>query len=105
MIIPWNGQNILFIVTENMLHTTVIEISRSYRAVSNSKTNGSQFLLFFFFLIVGLRVPAWHIKELSLLNTCSSSKPYHCARCASAATVLCRDIDIFRTKTVVITHI
>jgi hypothetical protein len=50
--------------------------------------------------IVGLRVPAQYIRDFSMLNVCSFSKNCPYARCASAASVVCRNIDVFGTKTV-----
>jgi hypothetical protein len=47
---------------------------------------------------VSLQVPAQHI------NVCCSSKNCLSAICASAA-VVCRDIDVFGTKTVSLNHI
>jgi hypothetical protein len=45
--------------------------------------------------IVGLRVPVRYIREFALFNVCSSSKNCPSARCASAANVVCRDVDVF----------
>jgi hypothetical protein len=44
--------------------------------------------------IVGLRVPARY-RDFALFNVCSSSKNCPSARCASAANVVCRDVDVF----------
>jgi hypothetical protein len=40
-----------------------------------------------------------------MFSVCSSSKNCPSARCASAANVLCRDIDAFGTKTMPLKHI
>jgi hypothetical protein len=45
------------------------------------------------------------IMNFSLFSVCSSSKNCPSARCASAANVVCRDGDIFRTKTLSLKHI
>jgi hypothetical protein len=46
---------------------------------------------------VGLRVPVRYIRDFSMFSVCSSSK--NCpARSASAANVVCRDLDIYGTK-------
>jgi hypothetical protein len=54
---------------------------------------------------VGLRVPSRFIKEISLFDVCSSGKNCPSARCASAANAVCRDADVFGTKTVSLSHI
>jgi hypothetical protein len=48
--------------------------------------------------IVGLRVPARYIRDLALFNVCSSCKNCPSAGCASAANVVCRDIDVFGAR-------
>jgi hypothetical protein len=45
--------------------------------------------------IVGLRVPARYIRDFALFNVCSSCKNCPSATCASAANIICRDVDIF----------
>jgi hypothetical protein len=45
--------------------------------------------------IVGLRVPARYIRDFALFNVCSSSKNCPSARCASAANVVFKDVDVF----------
>jgi hypothetical protein len=40
-----------------------------------------------------------------MFSVCSSSKNCPSARCASAANVVCRDVDIFGTKTLSLKHI
>jgi hypothetical protein len=47
---------------------------------------------------VGLRVPIRYIRDFSMFSVCSSRKNCPSARCASAANVVCRDVDIFGTK-------
>jgi hypothetical protein len=54
---------------------------------------------------VGLQVPAQYIIEFSMFNVCCSSKNCPSARCVSAANVVCRDIDVFGTKTASLNHI
>jgi hypothetical protein len=51
---------------------------------------------------VGLRVPVRSIQVFPLFNACSLNKNYHSARCASAANVVCRDVDVFGPKTLVV---
>jgi hypothetical protein len=48
--------------------------------------------------IVGLRVPA-------LFNVCSSSKNCPSARSASAANVVCRDVDVFGARNVLLSRL
>jgi hypothetical protein len=50
--------------------------------------------------IVGLRVPARYIRDFALFNVCSSSKNCPSARCASAANVVCRDVDVFGARNI-----
>jgi hypothetical protein len=45
--------------------------------------------------IVGLRVPARYIRDFTLFIVCSSCNNCPSARCASAANVVCRDVDVF----------
>jgi hypothetical protein len=52
--------------------------------------------------IVGLRVPARYIRDIALFNVCSSCKNYPSARCASAANVVCRDVDVFGARNVLL---
>jgi hypothetical protein len=40
-----------------------------------------------------------------MFSICSSSKNYPSARYASVANVLCEDMDIFETKTILFSHI
>jgi hypothetical protein len=54
--------------------------------------------------IVGLRVPAQYIRDFALFNVCSSSKNCPSARCASAANIVCKDIDIFGAGNVHLNH-
>jgi hypothetical protein len=53
----------------------------------------------------GLRVLSRYIRDFSMFNVCSSSKNCPFARCASAAKVVCRDIDIFGAKTLSLIYI
>jgi hypothetical protein len=54
---------------------------------------------------VGLRILVRYIRDFSMFSVCSSSKNCPSARCASAANVVCRDVDIFGTKTLSLKHI
>jgi hypothetical protein len=54
---------------------------------------------------VGLRVPVRYITHFSMFSVCSSSKNCPSARCASAANVVCRDVDTFGTKTLSPKHV
>jgi hypothetical protein len=54
--------------------------------------------------IVGLRVPARYIRDFALFNVCSSSKTCPSARCASAADVVCKDVDVFGAGKVHFNH-
>jgi hypothetical protein len=49
--------------------------------------------------IVGLRVPARHVRDFGLFSVCSSSKNGPPVRCASAANVVCRDADVLTSRT------
>jgi hypothetical protein len=44
---------------------------------------------------VNLRVPAQYIRDFALFNVCFSSKNCPSARYASAANVVCKDVDVF----------
>jgi hypothetical protein len=48
--------------------------------------------------IVGLRVPARYIRDFSLFNVCPSCKNCPSAGCASAADVVCKDVDVFGAR-------
>jgi hypothetical protein len=50
---------------------------------------------YYYLEIVGLRVPARYIRDFAMFNVCSSSKNCPSARCASAANVVCKDVDLF----------
>jgi hypothetical protein len=52
--------------------------------------------------IVGLRVPARYIRDFALFNVCSSCKNCPSGRCASAANVVCRDVDVFGARNVLL---
>jgi hypothetical protein len=54
--------------------------------------------------IVGLRVPAQYIRDLTLFNVCSSCQNCPSARYASAANVVCRDINVFGAREVLLSH-
>jgi hypothetical protein len=47
---------------------------------------------------VGLGAPARHIRDFSFLNVRPGSENYTSAKHASAADVVCRDVDVFGTK-------
>jgi hypothetical protein len=55
--------------------------------------------------IVGLRVPAWYIRDFPLFNVCSSCKNCPPARCESVANIVCRDVGVFVTKKVLLNYI
>jgi hypothetical protein len=55
--------------------------------------------------IVGLRVPARYIRDFAMFNVCSSSKNCPSARCASAAIVVCKDVDVLGAGNVRINHL
>jgi hypothetical protein len=48
--------------------------------------------------IVGLRVPVRYIRDFPLFSVSSVSKNCASTRCASAANVICRDVDVFGPK-------
>jgi hypothetical protein len=52
---------------------------------------------------VGLRVPVQSVRDFSMFSVCSYSKNCRAA-CTSAANVVCRDVDIFGTKTLSFKH-
>jgi hypothetical protein len=47
----------------------------------------------YFLKIAGLRIPTRYIRDFSMFNVCFSGKHCPSARCASAANVVCRDVD------------
>jgi hypothetical protein len=53
---------------------------------------------------VGLRVPARNIKDFALFSVCFSCKNCPSARCASAANVVCRHVDVFGARHVLHNH-
>jgi hypothetical protein len=55
--------------------------------------------------IVGLRVPARYVRDFALFNVCTSCKNCPSARCASAANVVCKDVDVFGTRKVLLNRI
>jgi hypothetical protein len=55
--------------------------------------------------IVGLRVPVRYIRDFPMFSVSSASKNCPSARCASAADVVCRDVDVFRPKPLSRKHI
>jgi hypothetical protein len=55
--------------------------------------------------IVGLRVPVLHIRDFPMFSVSSASKNCPSARCASAANVVCRDVDVFGQKPLTLRHI
>jgi hypothetical protein len=54
--------------------------------------------------IVGLRVPARYIRDFALIDVCSSCDNCPPARYASAANVVCTDVDIFGAKDALLNH-
>jgi hypothetical protein len=55
--------------------------------------------------IVDLQVPVRHIRDFPMFSVSSASKNWPSARCASAANVVCRDIDVFGQKPLMLRHI
>jgi hypothetical protein len=55
--------------------------------------------------IIDLLVPSRHIRDLSVFKLCSCSKNCPSARYTSAANVVCRDVDVFGTKTLSLQHV
>jgi hypothetical protein len=58
-----------------------------------------------FLEIVGLRVSARYIRDFALFSVCSSCRNCLSTRCASAANVVCRDVDVFGAKNLLLNHI
>jgi hypothetical protein len=54
---------------------------------------------------VGVRAPARYIRKISLFFVRFSSINCPPTRCASGTNVVCRDVDVFGTKTVSLNHI
>jgi hypothetical protein len=54
---------------------------------------------------VGLRVPTRYLRDVYIFSFSPSFKNCPSARCASAANVVCRDFDVFKTNTVSLSHI
>jgi hypothetical protein len=54
--------------------------------------------------IVSFRVPALYIRDFALFNVCSC-KNCPSARCASAASVVCKDVDLFGAKKLLLNNI
>jgi hypothetical protein len=54
---------------------------------------------------VGLRVPTWYLRDFSMFNFSPSIKNCPSARCASAANVVCRDFDVYKTNIASLSHI
>jgi hypothetical protein len=52
------------------------------------------------YILLLLLVPVRYIGDFALFNVCSSSKNCPSARCASAANVVCRDVDVFGAENV-----
>jgi hypothetical protein len=50
-------------------------------------------------------VSVWNNRDFALFGDCSSSKNRPSARCASAANVVCRDVDVFGAKNVLLNNI
>jgi hypothetical protein len=55
--------------------------------------------------IAGLRVPVRYIRDFPMFNVCCVTKNCPSARCASAAKVVCRNVDVFGPKTLLLKHI
>jgi hypothetical protein len=54
---------------------------------------------------VYFRVSVQYVRYFSLFNVCSSIKNCSFARCASAANVVCRDVDLFGGTSVSLNHV
>jgi hypothetical protein len=54
---------------------------------------------------VSLRVPTRYLRDFSMFNFSPSSKNCPSSRCASAANVVCRDFNVFKTNIVSLSHI
>jgi hypothetical protein len=50
--------------------------------------------------IAGLRAPSLYMRDFALFSVCSSSKNF-----SSAANFVCRDVDVFGAKNVLLNHI
>jgi hypothetical protein len=55
--------------------------------------------------VVRLRVSPRYIRDFALFIVCSSCKNCPSARCTSAANVVCKDVDVFGAKNVLLNHI
>jgi hypothetical protein len=55
--------------------------------------------------IVGLRVPVRYTRDLPMFSVYSVSKNCPSSRCASAANVICRDVNVIEPKTRSLKHI
>jgi hypothetical protein len=55
--------------------------------------------------IVGVLVTGRYNRDFALFNASSSYKNFPSARCASAANIVCRDIDVFGAKIVLLNRI
>jgi hypothetical protein len=55
--------------------------------------------------IVGLRVPARYVRDFSLFNVCSSGKNCPSARCASAAKMVFKEVDVFGFRNILFHHL
>jgi hypothetical protein len=54
---------------------------------------------------LGLRVPAWCVRDFTLLSACSSCNNCPFAGCASAANGACRDVDILAARNVLLNYL
>jgi hypothetical protein len=52
-----------------------------------------------------LEIAARYIRDFAFFNVCSSFKNCPSARCASAANVVCRDVDVFGTRNLLLSLI
>jgi hypothetical protein len=55
--------------------------------------------------IVGLRVPARYIRDFALFSVCFACKICPSAGCASAANFVCKDVDVFGARNILLNHL
>jgi hypothetical protein len=55
-------------------------------------------------IIIIIIIPARYIRDFALFNVCSPFKNCSSARRASAANVVCKDVDVFGARNVLLSH-
>jgi hypothetical protein len=70
-------------------HADALFLTQVYRGLIHCSSSSE---------IVGLRVPVRRIRDFPMFTVSSASKNCPSARCASAANVVCRDVDVFGQK-------